>query len=285
MNNFINLAHLKFFCDTIECNSMSEAALKNFVTQSAISQAINKLEAYFGTSLLGSNKQKLKLTEEGAIVYAQAVEIFKVVKETSAKINQVEKEVTGVVRITSGKSLGLSFFPPTYKKCQAQYPQIDVKLKMGSRRAIRDMLKRDEVDFAIVINDDSFNQFAKHSIKKGTFNLYQSETAPQNQIEQGIFILEEKGAYIQELNEYLLSHDYAYKTKALESWELTAHFTNSGIGVGFFPDFLASKERFPNLKPHSINLPPFEYEMIAIYNKSSKLSPASYAFIEQFSLE
>jgi LysR family transcriptional regulator, carnitine catabolism transcriptional activator len=48
MNPLINLMHLKFFCDAVTFSSISEAAKRNYVTQSAVSQAIAKLEQILG---------------------------------------------------------------------------------------------------------------------------------------------------------------------------------------------------------------------------------------------
>lgn len=285
MNNFINLSHLKFFCDTVTYNSISEAAKMNFITQSAVSQAINKLESIFGVPLLLHNKQKLVLTEHGQILFCQAAEIFKIVKDTYNKVNQIKEDITGVLKFVTTKSLGMSFFAPTYTKIRKNLPHVDLRIDMGGKNYIRNALKREDVEFAIVVYDHNFNQFAKHSIKRGIFNLYQSKNVPKDLINQGVFVDENEGMYIRDLREYFSKNNHSYAIKAIAGWELVAHFTNLGIGVGFFPDYIASETRFSNLKPHPIKLPSYEYEIAAIYNKSADLSRAAYAFIEQFSLE
>ncbi len=282
MNNFINLAHLKFFCDTVTYQSISEAALKNFISQSAVSQAINKLENVFGFPLIIHNKQKLSLTDQGQIVFTQASEIFKKLNEIFIKVDETKDLATGLIKFATTKSLGMSFFAPTYPKLKKNLPHVDVKIKMGGRTDIRSALKREDVEFAIVVYDHNYGQFAKKTIRKGFFNLYQAKNAPQI-ISQELFIDDHQGTYIQHLTEYLIDH--SFKFQALSGWELVANFTNLGFGIGFFPDYIASKVRFPNLEIHHLKLPPFEYEIAAIYNKSTKLSKAALAFIEQFTLE
>lgn len=310
MNNFINLAHLKFFCDAVIYKNISEAAKMNFITQSAISQAINKLEHIYGVPLLTHNKQTLILTEYGKIVFDEATEIFKSVKIAFDKINQAKTEITGVVKFATTKSLGMSFFAPTYTKIQKNLPHVKLKIDMGGKSYIRTALKREEVECAIVVYDHNFSQFAKHTIKKGFFNLYQSIyreeedrfdevvacpnskswpgsgiNSPENFINQGIFIDEYKGMHIDSLRNFFSGKGYSFEMEAISGWELVAHFTNLNIGVGFFPDYIASETRFPNLRLHSMKLPPFEYEIAAIYNKSTKLSRSAQAFIEQFTLD
>lgn len=280
MNNFINLTHLKFFCDTVTYSSISEAAKMNYITQSAISQAINKLEGIFGVPLLFSSKQKIVLTEHGQIVFDQAPAIFKAVRETFNKVNHIKDEVAGTLKFVTTKSLGMSFLAPTYSRIKSNLPFLDLKIDMGGKSYIRNALRKEQVEFAIVIYDHNFSQFAKHTIQKGYFNLYQSKKNPDNHIDQGVFVDELEGMYIGDLRQFLSTNEM----KAIAGWELVAHFTNLGIGVGFFPDYIASKDRFPNLELHPIRVPSFEYEIAAIYNKSAELSRSAYAFIEQFTL-
>jgi DNA-binding transcriptional LysR family regulator len=285
MNNFINLAHLKFFCDTVVYQSISEAAKMNFISQPAVTQAIQKLENVFGVPLLIHNKQKLIVTKHGQIVFDQAPEIFKSVKETFDKVNETKGVITGILKFVTTKSLGMSFFAPTYSKIRKNLPHVDARIDMGGKNYIRSALKREDVEFAIVVYDHNFAQFAKHSIKKGHFNLYQSKKAPNNIIDQGVFIDANEGMHIHQLNEFFSENNHSFKINAIAGWELVANFANLGIGVGFFPDYIASEARFPNLKPHPIKTPPFEYEIAAIYNKSTHLSQAARAIIEQFTLE
>jgi LysR family carnitine catabolism transcriptional activator len=277
MNPLINLVHLKFFCDTVVYQSISESAKVNYITQSAVSQAISKLESVFGVPLIIHNKQKLIVTEEGRIVFNQATEIFKAVKETFDQVNQTKEEISGVVRFVTTKSLGMSFLAPLYSGVKEKFPSVDLSFFMGGKNAIRTALKREDVEFAFVVYDHNFSQFAKVPLRKGLFHLYQTK---KNNDE--IFIDESEGMYVQQLKDFLASTDHSYTLKEIAGWELVANFANLGMGIGFIPDYLIASKRFANLQLHPVKLPPFEYEIAAIYNKSTKLSRTAQAVIEQF---
>ncbi len=285
MNKFVNLAHLKFFCDAVIYKNISEAAKMNFISQAAISQAIAKLENVYGVPLLAHNKQTLTLTEFGKIVFDSATEIFKAVKIPFDKINEAKDEISGLLKFVTTKSLGMSFIAPTYKKIKTNLPRVDLKIDMGGKSYIRTALKYENVELAIVVYDHNFSQFAKHPIKKGYLNLYHSMNAPENLIDQGIFIDEDKGMYIEQLKDFFSINNHTFNLEAIAGWELVAHFTHLGIGVGFFPDYIASEVRFPNIRPHPLKLPPMKYEIAAIYNKSTPLSRLAQAFLEQFTLD
>lgn len=285
MQPLINLLHLKFFCDAIVYKSISETAKMNYISQSAVSQAIAKLESIFGVELISYSRQKLQTTNEGQIVFEQASKIFKTIQETFDKVNQTKGEITGSIKFVTTKSLGMSFIAPSYNQIKQNLPYLNFSFRMGGLNLIRTYLRREEAEFAIVVYDHNFEQFAKHSLKKGFLRLYQAVDAPSNLIEKGIFIDEYDGLYINDLQKFLDELDRPLRIQdAIAGWELVARFTQLGIGVGFFPDYLLSNNRFPNIVPHSLEIPQFEYEICAIYNKGTKLSRASQALIEQFTL-
>jgi len=287
MTPFINLTHLKFFCDAVTNNSISEAAKINYVSQSAVSQAITKLEAIFGSKLIGHSHQKLQVTDEGRIVYLKARNIFKSVQETFDLVHQTKEEIVGTVKFYTTKSLGMSFLAPMYKQIKQNLPRLDLDFRMGGLNVIRTALKKEEVEFAVVVFDHNFDQFSKLSLKKGRLNLYQSKEAAPDLLDQGVFVDEFAGLYVKELQQHFDTlEDPTLKIQAtISGWELVARFTELNIGVGFFPDYIVANNRFPEIEHHPLKIPSFEYEICAIYNKSSRLSRNAQAFLNQFTLE
>lgn len=287
MNSFINLQHLKFFCDSVTYRSVSEAAKMNYVTQSAVSQAISKLEKQLGASLIYHNRQKLYVTLEGKILYENAKEVFKSVRKTFDKVNETKKEISGALSFVTTKSLGMSFLAPMYQRIKNELPLVDQKFKMGGLNFIRTKLKREEAEFAIVVYDDNFTDFNKIPITTGRFRLYQAIDAPANLIQQGVFVDEFEGPYVSDLQQYFneLEHESIQVKSETSGWELAARFTDLGIGVGFFPDYIVKNNRYPNIEIHPQKIPVFEYHICAIYNKTTELSRAALAFIDKFTMD
>lgn len=285
MNPAINLIHLKFFCDAVVYESITEAAKMNYISQSAVSQAITKLESIFGVELVFHNQQKLQVTDGGRIVFEQAREIFKNVQDTFEKVNQTQKQVSGSVRFVTTKSLGMSFIAPSYKLIRKNIPSINFKFRMGGLNLIRTSLKRIEADFAIVVYDHNFDQFEKIPLKKGLLHLYQDKDAPPKLIENGIFVDDTEGLYVKELKTHLEQQGYPHAIQdAIAGWELVARFAQLSIGVGFFPDYIIANKRYPNMAVHPLPTPSFDYEICAIFNKGVKLSGPAEKFLEHFTL-
>lgn len=286
MKNPINLLHLKYFCDAVTHNSISEAAKLNFVSQSAVSQAISKLEICLDVPLVIHTRQKFQIAEEGKIVFEQARHIFKAVENIQECINQDKETITGSVKFASTNSLGMSFIAPSYKKMQMNFPQVDVNFKLGNLGFIRNALRQGDVEFGIVVYDQDFSQFNKRLLKKGKFNLYHNIKSPLSLIEKGILVDNFTGMHVDNLREHFLQtkRSQLQISTELAGWEVVARFTELGIGIGLFPDYITDNNRYPLLKIYPLDIPAFEYEICAIYNKDTMLSRAALSFIDQFSL-
>lgn len=70
-----NLMPLKYFIDVVQTHGFSSAAKRNFVSETAVSAAISKLERDLGHKLLIRSANHLSLTPVGKIFYERAVDI------------------------------------------------------------------------------------------------------------------------------------------------------------------------------------------------------------------
>jgi len=286
MNPAINLVHLKFFYDAVVYESISEAAKMNYISQSAVSQAITKLETIFGVQLFFQNRQKLQVTDEGRIVFEQARVIFKAVQETFDKVNQSKNTLSGSIKFVSTNSLGLAFIASTYQKMREAYPEINISYQLGNLNLIRNALRQGDAEFAIVVDDPTFATFSKQTLIKGLFNLYQGENPPPKLIEKGILFDSKSSLNVDLLKDFLETQSCGFKVQAeLSGWGVVAQFTEMNIGIGFLPEYILNNNRFPKIKKYPMELPRLEYEICAIYNKGTKLSQAAATFLEQFKAE
>jgi DNA-binding transcriptional LysR family regulator len=281
--NHLNFIHLKYFCDAASLQSVSEAAKKNFVSQSAISHAIAKLEKILDVELITHSRKHFQITEEGRLVFEHAGPIFKTVRDLENKIFEGKNKIGGTVNFVCTNSLGSSFIAPVFKEMQLSYPQVDLKFKLGNLHFIRNSLNEKRADFAIVVYDKDFSQFDKIVLFKGKMQLYHS--AEQSQLfETGVLVDSSEGMHVAALQEtFKIHHHKQLKIQAeLAGWEVVAQFTKEGIGTGFFPDYIRYNNRFASITPHPFNLPHFDYEICAIHHKGEKLSRAALAFIDKF---
>ena len=85
----MNNRQLEYFAETVKLKSITKAANKRFVTQSALSKAIQSLESELGTVLIDRGAKDFQLTRDGETVFVYASEIldFFDKKQSSFSVN------------------------------------------------------------------------------------------------------------------------------------------------------------------------------------------------------
>lgn len=260
-----NLIYLKYFIDAAEANNVSEAARKNFVTQSCVSQGIKKLEQTLKIDLTMHLKNRFKLTEEGKIVFARSKQVFECLNSILDEVSQFNKVIKGTVTVGITQSLALTFFPKIFKNTAFKYPQVELKSRIGTIDQIHQWVKSDEVDFALVLDQPEFARYERHDLAQGNFNLYKHKALKKW---EKVYIDFISGMAVSSL-------DCGNETFELGSWELVAEFVDFKLGAGVLPDFMTT--RYQNLI--SIQEMNLSYNICGLYRKGTALTKAANAIM------
>lgn len=277
MHPGLNLNNLKYFYDAVETKSISEAARRNFVTQSAVSQGIQKLEKALSLILITHQRNYFKLTPEGENIYSLTQQIFRTVKSMYDVSHELQGVVSGQINIACTQSIAMNLIAPLLQKAKLQFPQMSVNLKIGKMENISLMLKRGVMDVGIVVESELCEQFEKQVIQNGFFHLYAKKGIKQK-IDEGIYVDHATGLYVNKLQESYRKHQEKELKilQELDSWQVLAKCAENGIGHCFLPDFIVSSD---TLKPCQ-NFMPIPYTIVAIYPKGVQLTRASKAFLQ-----
>lgn len=136
----------RVFCEVVKYKNISKTAESMYISQSAITQSIQKLETVLGGKVFYRNKNGVELTEEGKNLYEyikDSIETMSNAENIFSKYINLEK---GKIRIGGGNSL-LSYliFDPflTFIK---KYPNIDVSISSGITDSLMQKLANGELD-------------------------------------------------------------------------------------------------------------------------------------------
>jgi DNA-binding transcriptional LysR family regulator len=143
---------LKIFCDLVETKSFSQAAERNFVTQSAVSQQVRGLEGKFKRRLLERvrGRRELHLTQEGEAFYEASREVLEAYGRLVESMRQLSGTVAGTVRVATVYSVGLHELPPVVREFMSLYPRAKIDLEYSrTTRVVRDVLSG-AVDLGVV---------------------------------------------------------------------------------------------------------------------------------------
>jgi DNA-binding transcriptional LysR family regulator len=139
----MQLETLKIFCDLAETRSFSQAAERNFVTQSAVSQQVRGLEEKFKRRLLERvrGRRDVRLTEAGAAFYEESRNVLSAYAQLQERLRALDGTISGTVRVATVYSIGLHELPPAVRRFMALYPSAKIDLEYSrTTRIVRDVL-------------------------------------------------------------------------------------------------------------------------------------------------
>jgi len=139
----LQIETLKIFCDLVETRSFSQAAERNFVTQSAVSQQVRALEGKFKRRLLERvrGRRDLHLTQAGETFYEASREVLRAYEQLQEGMRRQAGTVSGTVRVATVYSVGLHELPPVVREFMTRYPQAKIDLEYSrTTRIVRDVL-------------------------------------------------------------------------------------------------------------------------------------------------
>ena len=146
----VNLELYRIFCEVVKYKNISKAAENIYISQSAVTQAIQKLEKLLGGKLFFRNKKGVELTEEGKKLYEYIGDSIEKMDNAEKIFSQYINLEKGMIRIAGGKFLIKKYVMPSLIDFIKEYPNIDIKiLRESSQEALR-KLSNGEIDIAML---------------------------------------------------------------------------------------------------------------------------------------
>jgi DNA-binding transcriptional LysR family regulator len=146
----LHLGRLRVLTEVVAKGSFSAAAESLSYTQSAVSQAIARLESETGATLVVRDRRRVRPTPAGATLVAHAEEIFGRVEAAEADLAAVLGVRSGRLRAASFPSAGATLMPLVVASFRATYPGISLTLAEGEPEEIAPRLKAGEFDLALL---------------------------------------------------------------------------------------------------------------------------------------
>ncbi len=274
----LNLTYLKYFCDAVKIGSISAAAKLNYVSQSAVSQGINKLEERLKCTLISHQPNRFKVTEDGKQLFARAKEIFKAIQSTEDFLT----EDCGRITFGCTHSFALSCLPQYLKLANKHLPNLRINFRLGHYFNIKDWIKKGTIDFGILIDNDDLSSFEQYPLHQGTYRLYASKEAKDPAMLP--FLLDSEERIETNLLKSAYREQHGKELPVLmevSSWSIIAKLVEEGLGIGLCPDYIAHENR--KLIPVFEKLNPMKYTLYALVEKNTAPSVHAVKFIELFS--
>jgi len=147
----MTLTQFKYLISVVDNKlNISKAAEFSNTSQPGISKQIKLLEDELGAHLFIRKGKKIEsLTPLGERVTTYARKILQDVENIKVIGNQISKVDEGVMTVAATSAQARYVLPEVVKVFKEDYPKIKLELKLGSSEQIIEMVKNNEVDFAI----------------------------------------------------------------------------------------------------------------------------------------
>lgn len=145
----MHLETLKCFLYVVEEKSISKAAQKIHVSQSAASQMLHKLEEDFGCSLLNRSNKGVTLTPQGEIALKYIQKMIKSYDTMMAEIEVFDASHNKII-IAGTVSLSSYSLPCMIYRIKKNFPDIDYQLLAKPLEEVLADIKEGQVDFGFV---------------------------------------------------------------------------------------------------------------------------------------
>jgi DNA-binding transcriptional LysR family regulator len=146
----LHLGRLRVLSEVVSRGSFSAAAEALSYTQSAVSQAVARLEAETGATLVVRDRRGIRATAAGATLVEHAEAIFAQVEAADAELAAVLGVRGGRLRVASFPSAGATLMPLAVALFRHQHPDVALTLAEGEPEDIAPRLRAGEFDLALL---------------------------------------------------------------------------------------------------------------------------------------
>jgi len=146
-----SLKQIRYFIAAAESGQVSHAAMELNVSQSAVTSAIQQLEANLDLQLFIRNPTGVSLTPEGARFMLQARNVMAAVDEAMRISNSSHATITGRVRVGVTYTVAGYFLPRQHVRFQRNFPHVAIEMFEAPRIEIEQALLDGALDIAVIL--------------------------------------------------------------------------------------------------------------------------------------
>ena len=146
----LNVSRLHVLAEVAQRGSFSAAAESLSYTQSAVSQAVARLEAETGAALLVRNRRGVRPTAAGATLLEHAELIFAQIEAAETDLAAVLGIRGGRLRVASFPSAGAALMPLAIATFRQRHPDVTLSLAEGEPEEMAPRLRAGEFDLALL---------------------------------------------------------------------------------------------------------------------------------------
>lgn len=141
---------LEYIIQISETRSLTRAAEKLFVTQSALSQQLQKLEGELGLSLFVRTRSDWKLTPAGELYVKAARQMLNLEKDTRRQIQDMKENGDSHISLGLIPERGVNMFTSIYPEFHRRFPKVRIEPVECNVRTMQYLITQGELDLGLM---------------------------------------------------------------------------------------------------------------------------------------
>lgn len=284
------LRQIEAFVLTCSLNSITAAADRMKLTQSAVSVLIRQLETGLGTRLLDRTTRTLRPTAAGLEALPRAQKMLRDRDELVSSVRGLVDIARGRVSFAVTAAVASALMPAALAEFKRRHPDIEIAMQDVAPDQLVAKVLAEEVEFSIgTVNTDS-RDIALETLLSDRLSAICRRDAPIAQHREVTWedalrepcISVAPGTGIRELIDRTLAgrgktlapaYEVAFLTTALS-------MTAMGLGISITPGYLVAHLQYPMLVAVPLRNPVVRRNLTIISRAGRSLSPAARSFVD-----
>ncbi|MGM0197858.1 LysR family transcriptional regulator [Jeotgalibaca porci] len=236
-----NLDLYRIFNVVCQNNSFSQAAKELYMTQSAVSQAMMKLENELDIQLFYRTSKGVILTNEGKLLNEHIRTALGMIQVGEEKLLEFKTLETGRLRIGVGDTISRYYLLPYLEAFHEKYPGVKLTILNGTTSEIIGFIKSGKVDMGVCnlpLKDDQLTVLPCFEVQD-TFvggeryaKLAKTPISLETLVAQSLIFLEDKSNSRVYVEKYVTQKGYALAPDfELGSYDLVLEFAKINLGI------------------------------------------------------
>jgi DNA-binding transcriptional LysR family regulator len=146
----MTLDQLRVFLAVVEYLHFTRAAEALYISQPAVSAAIQNLEEQYGVRLFHRIGRQIEITEAGKLLQAEAQKIIDQVVLTERGLQELNDLQRGELKLGSSLTIGNYWLPDKISQFKRQYPGISVNCSLANTEEICEGTATGQFDLGLV---------------------------------------------------------------------------------------------------------------------------------------
>lgn len=159
------LKQLQYFTVVAECRHFTNAAQWLYISQSALSQQINKLESDLGVKLINRLSHPIELTDAGTEFYKRAKNILAEVDELHSHMNKWRAAKCSTLKLGVISGLGSIKLADWLSEFNTQHDEVQFSLATHLSKELCHGLNEGKLDMAIFADSSSLHSLYDFDIQ------------------------------------------------------------------------------------------------------------------------